>query len=441
MELLDNKELLEKIIINYLYKEKQEYIKEIDKSFFKNETIKLVFIIIKNFYTKYYSLPSLQQILTFAETIDKNKESKIDLLILETIFEINLNDYDQNWLFDTFNTWVKANSLENGVIKLIEYIKNSNISSSNIENILFNAKNIINKEIEDKIYFLNNDLGSNFFDAQKHFQTKNNNYSTGYNYLDTCGGFSPKTLVCFMAPPKVGKSWFLCNLAANSVRLGYNSVYITLEMSESKILKRIGANLLHIDIKKYDEISSDIQKMSKILQNFRQKNLNIPGEFYVKEFPTSAASVDDIEYFLKNLEKTKNIKLKNVFVDYINIIKNSKTYGENLYLKIKQISEELRAMAVCNEWCVITATQTSRKAFDTSDISGSDISESAGLIHTIDQLYAIIQDAYLYSNKQYILKLIANRDEGYKNSKKKFTINYNYGKIEETDEPIIMDNF
>jgi len=102
---------------------------------------------------------------------------------------------------------------------------------------------------------------------------------------------------------------------------------------------------------------------------------------------------------------------------------------ENTYMKIKQIAEDLRAMAMRNNWTILTATQFNRGAYDASDVTIEQISESAGLIHTVDSMFGIIQDSMMLMNNEYYFKNLVNRDEGYKGSKKRFTINYDYMRI------------
>jgi hypothetical protein len=114
---------------------------------------------------------------------------------------------------------------------------------------------------------------------------------------------------------------------------------------------------------------------------------------------------------------------------------------ENTYMKIKQIAEDLRAMAMRNGWTILTATQFTRGAYSASDVILEQISESSGLIHTVDSLFGIIQDEMMYMNQEYYLKNLANRDEGFKNSKKKFLINYDYMRIiEDLNSEIIQSH-
>jgi hypothetical protein len=173
------------------------------------------------------------------------------------------------------------------------------------------------------------------------------------------------------------------------------------------------------------------------------EDLKTPGKLWVKEYPTSSASVKDIERYLVKMEQLKNIKFKTVFVDYINILANWRNpNSENTYMKIKQIAEDLRGMATRNNWAVITLTQINRAGFGASGaLSLSNIAESSGLGHTVDWMGGIIQDELMYANREYLLQTMLNRNEGYKNSRKRFAIDYNYMRIvEDLASQIIMDN-
>ena len=115
---------------------------------------------------------------------------------------------------------------------------------------------------------------------------------------------------------------------------------------------------------------------------------------------------------------------------------------ENSYMKIKQISEDLRAMAMRNNWCVVTASQFNRGAYNSSDVLLEQIAESAALIHTVDGLFGIIQDEIMLMNSEYFLKTLANREEGWKSTKKRFTISYDYSRIvEDMNSQIINPSF
>jgi hypothetical protein len=194
----------------------------------------------------------------------------------------------------------------------------------------------------------------------------------------------------------------------------------------------MGANILGIPVKEYEALSNDEQAIKKKLGSITYENLRVPGQLLIKEFPTSQASVNDVENYLKKMEEIKGIKFKVIIIDYINIMKNWRNpNSENTYMKIKQLAEDLRGMAMSNQWSIITATQTKQGDFDASDLSINSAAESSGLVATVDGMFGIIQDPLMYANKEYKLKILANRDDGYKNAYKVFSVDYKYMRISE----------
>lgn len=233
---------------------------------------------------------------------------------------------------------------------------------------------------------------------------------------------------------------WLGNIAAQAIRASSNVAVITLELNDRKYMKRIGSNLLGIKMSEYNQMTEDPELIKKKIRNLAFDNLSEPGQLYVKEFGTSQASVIDVEKWLRKVEEVKGIKFKIIVIDYINIMKNWRNPNtENTYMKIKQIAEDLRAMGQRNGWSIITATQTKQSEFDATDLSMNSASESSGLVATVDGMFGIIQDPLMYSNNEYKLKVLANRDEGYKNSYKKFIVDYNYMRISEDPNSQIMN--
>jgi hypothetical protein len=149
------------------------------------------------------------------------------------------------------------------------------------------------------------------------------------------------------------------NIAAKAMQSGNNVAVITLELSDRKYIKRMGANILNVRISEYGDFSENEEALKKRLGTFSFDTLRLPGKLIIKEFPTSQASAVDVENWLKRTEETLGIKFKVVIIDYINIMKNWRNpNSENTYMKIKQIAEDLRAAAQRNEWAIVTATQT-----------------------------------------------------------------------------------
>ena len=428
---------LEKIFYHYLM-ERRELTNIVKPRFFESEDIKKTYELSIEFMEKYGSTPSKSQITELAKM--KGIGEDLPHSKLELIFETNLKDYDSDWLDESARSWIEYKNLDLSVYDLISYLKTTKINAENISDVVQTAKGIINDRNNIQFGF---DEGLDFFNPDSHTQPSSDTFSSGYSYIDLVlgGGFYSKALFCFIGEMKIGKSIWLANMAANSVRLGYNTAVISLEMRDRKVVKRLGANLLGINMKEYGKMADDAVGMKKRLAGVGYDSLQLPGKLFVKEFPTSSAGVPDIEMWLKKMEELKGIKFKVIVLDYINILKNWRNPNtENTYMKIKQIAEDLRAMAMRNDWAIVTATQVNRSGFGSSDLSANNISESAALGHTVDAMFGIIQDEMMHANREYILKLIANRDDGYKNSRKKFLINYDLMRIvEDPDSPIINE--
>jgi replicative DNA helicase len=222
--------------------------------------------------------------------------------------------------------------------------------------------------------------------------------------------------------------------------MGLNVVFITLEMADYKVVKRIGSNLLNIPMSEYDKVAQDTDFMKRKLDKIGN-GIMPPGTLIVKQFPTSQATVIDVENYLKDIEETSGIKINVVVLDYINIMSNHRNpNSDNTYIKIKQLSEDLRGMAVRHNFLIVTATQVSKGGWDSSDLKMENIAESAGLAHTADLVYGIIQDATMHANREYWLKVLKIRDGEGKGTKCRFDINYNLMKLTETSDTIAMSD-
>jgi hypothetical protein len=231
-------------------------------------------------------------------------------------------------------------------------------------------------------------------------------------------------------------SIWLANDAVSYVKAGHDVAVITAEMAEIDFTYRIGSNLLNIEIGEYEKMARNPEAIRSKLASLRGGVIP-PGNLFIKEYPTSQATVPEIESYLKDLESTKGVKLKAVIIDYINILANYRNPNtENTYMKIKQIAEDLRAMAVRNEWIVITANQINRGGYDSTELNMGMIAESAGLSHTADVIYGIIQDSTMLINHEYFLKLLKIRNGSGKNSRCLYKIDYKYMRLTETETVI-----
>ena len=420
--------ILKNIICNPAYLEtcKGEY--------FKNSGFQEIFHLSKKFWEKYHEVPSQDQLRESVKL--EAREDKVQPGEIQAVFEVDLSKYQEDWLTETTELFIEYKNLVSSAVDGVKYIQSTPVTSDNIKEVVTTFKNIV---IERNNIDFSFDQGLDFFHPDNHKQLTSTTFSTGFPFIDTVlgGGFSAKSLYVFMGMPKVGKSLWLGNLAAQAVKAGHNVAVISLEMNDRKYIKRLGANLLGIPVNEYSTAAEDEQRMKKKIQSMAYDNLRMPGKLFIKEFPTSQASALDVERYLRKVEEQHGIKFKVVVIDYINIMKNWRNpNSENTYMKIKQIAEDIRGGAMSNQWAIVTATQTKQSEFDSTDLSISSASESSGLVATVDGLFGIIQDPMMYANREYKLKLIANRDDGYKNAYKMFNVDYTYMRILENSVPM-----
>ena len=414
----------------YLYtRENPKYLKNINDSFYENDQIGTLHTITKQFYDRFNQVPSEEQ-LKIVSKQEKFKEKVTDSVI-DLVFDEPISAYDSEWVQETCQSWILWKSLDRSLIDTLEYVKTVKVNPNNVKDVINTVKNLINDR--NSITF-NQNLGKNFFEAESHIPESNSKITTGHNWIDqSTGGYRTKSLVVYAGEQNIGKSIWLANDAVNYVKAGYDVAVITAEMADIDFIHRIGANLLNVKVSEYEKLSKQPNFIKSRLGQLTNGVIP-PGNLFVKEYPTSQASVPDIESYLKELEAVNGIKLKAIVIDYINILANHRNPNtENTYMKIKQIAEDLRAMAVRNEWVVITATQINRGGYDSTELTMGHIAESAGLSHTADIIYGIIQDSTMHMNNEYWLKILKVRNGTGKNSRCLYRIDYTYMRLLETD--------
>lgn len=415
------------------------YLNTTKSEFFTNQTLRELFEVAKEHALKYSDAPSKDQMVELIRIQGKEDTISEDVITALYNSKEQLKNYDEKWLEENVGPWIRIRNLDNVIRKTVAFMKTSNITAENAAETIEKVRSMLTTETAIDFDF---HLGSDFFDAETHLQTRLARTSTGYKYIDLCmkGGYWKGSLIGFLGGPKSGKSTWLTNLAAGSVSLGYNTAYITLELQEELVNMRIGANLLSLPLDDYENVAKDQGMLKKKLSDFKANSFHPIGALHVKEFPSSTASVNDVTSYLKKVQEILGIKFDNIFIDYINIMKNWRNPNtENTYMKIKQISEDLRAMAMENQWAVITVTQTNRGGWESEDLNLTNVSESAALIHTVDMLFGIITSAEMKARKEYYLKCLANRVAGYENTRKKFSIDWKHARIEEDKNSSIED--
>lgn len=436
-----NNQAHEKIIYQYVRSERGIF-QHVDSRFFDLPEIQKCFEIDKEFYTKYSTIPSPHTLKEHIRLAGLNEKITDDMV--DAIFNVNLTDYDEDWLETNVKGWLEFQNLKVSLYDSITLVKTSRITPENITQITSGVKDIILKRNNLDLSF---DLGSDFLDPEAHLQATLNCYNSGYTFINDClgGGFVGGTLIAVAGQSKRGKSIWLANLAKNVLMDGHNVAVLTLEMSEAKYLKRLGSNIFNIPMSKYDVESINTEKMVERMRKFSNTWTGIgsvPGSMYVKSFPTGTLTVPATEAYLTKLEEVRGIKLKMVVIDYINLMSNIRNPNtENTYMKIKQLAEDLRAMGQRHDWTILTATQYNALGFDTSEVTMNSIGESKGLIHTVDALFGIIQDPIMRMESKQYLKALALRDADGMDNKKEFMIDYEHMRIIETLEPVITPEF
>ena len=417
----------------YLYTRKNpEYLANIDEGFYDNEEIATLHKITKGFNQRFSQIPTKDQVKLIARQ-DQFKD-RVTESIIDLVFDEPVDTYDPDWLRETSEAWILWKSLDKSLIDTIEYVKTVKVNPDNVKDVIQKVKSLINER--NSISF-DKDLGKDFFTAENHIPTANSKITTCHNFVDNfSGGYRTKSLIVYAGEQNVGKSIWLANDAVNYVRAGFDVAVITAEMADIDFIHRIGANLLNVKVSEYERKSKESGFIQSRLSSL--SNGVIPtGNLFVKEYPTSQVTVPEIETYLRELELTKGVKLKVIIIDYINILANYRNPNtENTYMKIKQIAEDLRAMAVRNDWVVITATQINRSGYDSTELSLGNIAESAGLSHTADMIYGIIQDTSMHMNNEYWLKILKIRNGSGKNSRTMYRINYEYMRLTESDTTI-----
>lgn len=225
-------------------------------------------------------------------------------------------------------------------------------------------------------------------------------------------------------------SMWLNNIAANAANDGINVLFITLEMSWRKVMKRLGSMRLKINADEYEEKSKDAIFMKQRLNNLKSQVVGSlfnsqPGKIFVKKFNTSDCTVTDIDNYIKKFEEVKKLKVGMVVVDYINIMSIEKGFDitNMLYLKGKHLAEGLRRVADKYDCAVITATQTDKAVWGASDIKLADIPESKAIADTSDSVWGIIRNPEMKRNNVYRLKILKLRDGEHHEEQIRFEFN------------------
>jgi len=378
---------------------KPEYFQGVYNSLFKQ---------IAKYVAKYNKLPTKETLKIEIDQSDTFNDDQYTaaLEILPNIFDTETVKANDKWLEDTTEKCCQDRAIHNAIMESISIIdgKHRDLTKNALPDLLSKALAV---SFDANI---GHDYVENVSERYDFYHEREDRIPFDLEYFNkiTKGGLPNKTLNVALAGTGVGKSLFMCHVAASALTQGRNVLYITMEMAEERIAERIDANLLDIPLDQLETLSKDML-IDKVHNIAGKSN----GKLIVKEYPTGSAHTGHFRALLNELKLKKNFVPEMIFVDYLNICASSRMKGMggaiNSYTYIKAIAEELRGLAVEFEVPIITATQTTRSGYSNSDVGLEDTSESFGLPATADLMFALISSEELEKLGQIMVKQLKNR--------------------------------
>ena len=418
---------IETIILSKLFND-EDYLRKvipfIKEDYFMESSERKIYTYIHQFVTKYNSLPTIDAIniaMHNDKSVNENEYKSISETLTKLDDEIEVNE---KWILDETEKFCKDKALYNSILKSINIIDGNDKANSadGIPSILQEALAVCFDNNVGHDYLDNADSRYDFY----HRDEMKLPFDLEMFNKITNGGLPNKTLNICLAGTGVGKSLFMCHMAAGALSQSKNVLYITLEMAEERIAERIDANLMNVNIHELKDLSRSM--FENIMTKIRAKT---EGRLIVKEYPTASAHTGHFKALLNELQLKRNFRPDIIFIDYLNICSSSRfkaSSGVNSYTLIKGIAEELRGLAVEFDLPIVSATQTTRGGYANSDVELTDTSESFGLPATADLMFALISTEELEKMGQLMVKQLKNRynDPGVN---KRFMIGVDRGKM------------
>ena len=399
---------IEEIILKNLFVSDtftRKVIPYLEEEYFSDRSELLVYKQITEYFMKYNECPTHEALsIQLNDLTGVNDEDVKNAMTVINECKQSTDETPHDFLVDETEKWCKDRAIYNAVMESIQIIdKSSSREKGEIPDILKDALSVS----------FDQHIGHDFIeDSDDRFIS----YNTVEDKLPfdlemmnkiTKGGLPNKTLNVVMAGTGVGKSLFMCHCAANNLMMGKNVLYISMEMSEEKIAERIDANLMNLPIQELSNLPKDMY--DKKVKSIRDKTT---GKLIVKEYPTASAHTGHFRHLLQELNLKKDFLPDIIYLDYLNICASARMRAGanvNSYTMVKSIAEELRGLAVEFKLPIVTATQTNRQGFTSTDVGLEDTSESFGLPATADLMIALISTEELEELDQIMVKQLKNR--------------------------------
>ena len=393
--------ILNNLIFNEDYTRK--VIPFLKAEYFTDFTEKTVFQTVAEYVDKYKSVPDVEALNIDIQKAPQTEEQY--KTIQEYLTHFVPSKVDEQWLLDETEKFCKDKAIYNAILDGIHIIdgKSKDQTADAIPSILSDALAVSFDSHVGHDYM---EQAQERYDYYHEVEDKIPFDLDFFNKI-TKGGLPPKTLNICLAGTGVGKSLFMCHVAASALLQNKNVLYISLEMAEKKIAERIDANLMNISLEDLSDLSR--RMFESRIERIQKKT---EGKLIIKEYPTASAHCGHFRSLHNELLLKKQFRPDIIFIDYINICASSRfRYGSNVnsYTYIKGIAEEMRGLAVELNVPIMSATQTTRQGFVSTDIGLEDTSESFGLPATADLMFALISTEELEGLNQMLVKQLKNR--------------------------------
>lgn len=397
------KTILSNLILNADYYRKVfPFIKE---DYFEENSIKKVFSTYSEYVEQYREPPSLEALkISLDKRKDLNETSYKD--VMEFVGEIAIDENtNADWLVTETEKFCQDKDLYNSIRRSILILdgQDKEYDKGSIPKLLSDSLGI---SFDSSV---GHDFLEDFEDRFEYYHRKEERLPFDIELMNkiTKGGLPRKSMTVLLATTGGGKSLCKCHIAASSLMFGKNVLYITMELAEEEVARRIDANIMDVTLDEVKELP--FKTFTARMDRYRKKT---SGKLVIKEYPTGSAHVGHFRHLLNELRMKKNFEPDVILVDYLNICASSRVKGAaaaNSYTLVKSIAEEVRGLAMEFNCAVVTSSQFNRGAYDSSDVELSNTSESMGITHTADAIFALITSEDLDARGQLMIKQLKNR--------------------------------
>ena len=397
------KTILSNLILNEEYSRKVfPYLKS---EYFDDISYSKIFSTVSEYVEQYKEPPTIEALkLSLEKRKDLNEDTYNTIQDLLSEFEIDKTTNPQ-FLLDETEKFCQDKDLYNSIRKSILILDGQDRE---------NDKGSIPKLLSDSLGIsfdssVGHDFLQDFEDRYEHYHKKEERIPFDIDILNkiTKGGLPRKSMTVLLATTGGGKSLLKCHMAANHLMYGKNVLYITMEMAEEEIGRRIDANIMDITLDEVNEIPRDVYE--KRMARYKTKTT---GKLVIKEYPTGSVHSGHFRHLLNELRQKKNFEPDVIFLDYLNICASARVKGaaaSSSYNLVKSIAEEVRGLAMEYNCALVTSSQFNRDGYGNSDVDLTNTSESMGITHTADCILALVTSEQLDDLGQLMLKQLKNR--------------------------------